>query len=169
MTLPFSPQEHLYIFSLPSPSETCVPPLNFVLERERDPKNIFYYQRDVELYRSRPYFLFDIHEYTHGIFQSEILVSIFLLRVYVTFPLFLQIWITKSIFRGTCVFFWWKWAAITWMALRKQGEIMTENSLWMSNIIILLSQSILETRRISHLHENSFKGKKQFIILYFMK
>ena len=44
--LPFSQQEHVQIFPLPSPSKTCALPFDFALER--DPKNIFYYQRDVE-------------------------------------------------------------------------------------------------------------------------
>ena len=35
-------------FPLPSPSKACALPLDFALER--DPKNIFYYQRDVENY-----------------------------------------------------------------------------------------------------------------------
>ena len=52
----------------------------------RDPKNIFNYQRDVENYTDQVlnFLLFDKHEYTHGIFGSVILVSIFTLRVYVT-------------------------------------------------------------------------------------
>ena len=44
--LPFSQQEHVQIFPLPSPSKTYALPFDFTLER--DPKNIFYYQRDVE-------------------------------------------------------------------------------------------------------------------------
>ena len=67
---------------------------------ERDPKNIFYYQRDVDNCMDQVLdFLFDRHEYTHththththGIFRSVILVSIFILRVYVTFSLFFKI------------------------------------------------------------------------------
>ena len=46
--LPFSQQEHVQIFPLPSPSKTWALPFNFTLER--DPKNIFYYQCDVENY-----------------------------------------------------------------------------------------------------------------------
>ena len=42
-------------------------------------------------------FLFDKHEYLQGIFQSVILVSIIMLQFYVTFPLFLKIWLTESI------------------------------------------------------------------------
>ena len=42
------------------------------------------------------FLLFDKHEYTHGIFWSIILVSIFMLWAYVTFSLFLKIWLTES-------------------------------------------------------------------------
>ena len=40
-------------------------PLDFALER--DPKNIFYYQRDVDNYTEQVFnfFLFDRREYTH--------------------------------------------------------------------------------------------------------
>ena len=63
--LPFSQQEHVQIFPLPSPSKTCVLPFNFMLER--DLKNIFYYQHDVENYTGQVlnFLLFDRHEYTH--------------------------------------------------------------------------------------------------------
>ena len=66
----------------------CGLPFDFLLER--DPKNIFYYQREVENYTDQVlgFLLFDKHEYTHGIFRFAILVSIFMLRVYVTFSLF---------------------------------------------------------------------------------
>ena len=52
-------------FPYPSPSKTCALPFNFTLER--DPKNIFYYQRDVEIYTDQvlDFLLFDRHEYTH--------------------------------------------------------------------------------------------------------
>ena len=42
-------------------------PFNFALERERDPKSIFYYQRDVENYTDQVlnFLLFDRHEYIH--------------------------------------------------------------------------------------------------------
>ena len=66
-----------------------------------------------ELCGSGPRFLlFDKHEYIHGIFWSVILVSVFMLQVYVTFSLFLKIWLTESIlvfrewlFIGTCFLF----------------------------------------------------------------
>ena len=82
-------------------------PFDFVLER--DPKNILYYQRNVENYADLflNILLFHKHEYTHGIFRFVILVSIFMLQVYVTFFVS-QIWLTESIlflreniFRGT--------------------------------------------------------------------
>ena len=73
------------------PSETCALPFDFMLER--DPKNILYYQHDVENYADQvlDFLLFDKHEYIHGIFWSVILVSVFMLQVYVTFSLFLKI------------------------------------------------------------------------------
>ena len=63
--LPFSQQEHVQIFLLPSPSKTSALPFDFALER--DPKNIFYYQRDVENYTDQVlnFLLFDRHEYIH--------------------------------------------------------------------------------------------------------
>ena len=45
----------------------------------------------------RDFLLFDKDEYTRRIFRSVILVSIFMLRIYVTFPLFFKIWLTESI------------------------------------------------------------------------
>ena len=65
MKLPFSQQEYVQIFPLASPSKICVLPFNFALER--DPKNIFYYQRDVENYTDQVlnFLLFDRHEYIH--------------------------------------------------------------------------------------------------------
>ena len=56
-------------------------------------KNIFYYQRDAENYMDQvlDFLLFDKYEYTDGIFRSVILVNIFMLRVYVTFPLFFKV------------------------------------------------------------------------------
>ena len=106
-------------------ARTCALPFNFVLER--DPKNIFYNQHGVEDYMDQvcDFLLFDKHEYTNRIFQSLILGSVFMLRVYVTFSLLLKIWSTESIliifweqlFRRTCFllasntlghkFFWW--------------------------------------------------------------
>ena len=63
--LPFSQQECVQIFPLPSPSKTCALPFDFALER--DLKNIFYYQRDVENYADQVlnFLLFDRHEYIH--------------------------------------------------------------------------------------------------------
>ena len=63
--LPFSQQEDVQIFPLPSSSKTCALPFDFALER--DPKNIFYYQRDVENYTDQVlnFLLFDRHEYIH--------------------------------------------------------------------------------------------------------
>ena len=45
----------------------------------------------------RDFLLFHKDEYTRRIFRSVILVSIFMLRIYVTFPLFFKIWLTESI------------------------------------------------------------------------
>ena len=52
-------------FPFPSPSKTCALPFDFALER--DPKNFFYYQRDVENYTDQVlnFLLFDKHEYIH--------------------------------------------------------------------------------------------------------
>ena len=63
--LPFSQQEHVQIFLLLSPSKTCALPFDFMLQR--DPKNILYYQRDVEndMDQVLNFFLFHKHEYKH--------------------------------------------------------------------------------------------------------
>ena len=52
-------------FPLPLPSKTCALPFDFVLER--DPKNIFYYERGVENYTDQVlnFLFFDTHEYIH--------------------------------------------------------------------------------------------------------
>ena len=52
-------------FCLPLPSKACVLPLDFTIER--DPKNIFYYQCDIENYTDQVlnFLLFDRHEYMH--------------------------------------------------------------------------------------------------------
>ena len=52
-------------FPLPSPSKTCA--LLFDFASERDSKNIFYCQRDVENYTDQAlnFLLFERHEYTH--------------------------------------------------------------------------------------------------------
>ena len=85
-------------FPLLSPSKTCALPPDFALER--DPKNIFYYQHDVVNCKDQvlDFLLFDRHEYTHTESSDLILVSIFILRVNVTFSLFFKIWLTESVF-----------------------------------------------------------------------
>ena len=52
-------------FPLPSPSTACVLSFDFALER--DLKNIFYYQHDIENYTDQVlnFLLFDRHEYIH--------------------------------------------------------------------------------------------------------
>ena len=52
-------------FPLPSPIKTCALPFDFGLER--GPKNIFYYQCDVENYTDQvlDFLLFVRHEYIH--------------------------------------------------------------------------------------------------------
>ena len=69
---------------------TCASLWTFMLDR--DPKNIFNYTDQV-----LNLLLFDKYEYQHRIFQSIILVSTFMLRVHVTFSLFLSIWLTESV------------------------------------------------------------------------
>ena len=64
--LPLSQQENLKFFPLPSPSKTCE--LSSVSRwRERDLKNIFYYQRDVENYTDQilNILLLGRHDYIH--------------------------------------------------------------------------------------------------------
>ena len=63
--LPFSQQEHIQVLPLPLPSKTCALPFDFTLER--DLKNIFYYQHDIENYIDQVlnFLLFDGHEYIH--------------------------------------------------------------------------------------------------------
>ena len=65
MKLPFSQQKHVQIFPLPLPTKTCALPFDFALER--DPKNIFYYQCDIENYTDQVlnFLVFDRHEYIH--------------------------------------------------------------------------------------------------------
>ena len=66
--LPFSQQEHVQIFLLPSPSKTCAFPFDFALER--DPKKIFHYQRDVENSTDQVlnfYYSIDMNIYTRNI------------------------------------------------------------------------------------------------------
>ena len=102
-------------FPFPSPSKACVLPFNFVLWG-RDPKNIFYYQHDIESYMDQVlYFLLNVRWYlviflwgnccrTIGRHESYTLnfpicnlVSIFTLWVYVTFSLSFKIWLKESI------------------------------------------------------------------------
>ena len=63
------------------------------LALDRDPKNIFFYQRDVENYTDQVlnFLLFDRQICTRGTLRSAILVSILMLRVYLTFSLFFKI------------------------------------------------------------------------------
>ena len=63
--LPFSQQEHVQISPLPSPSKTCALPFDSALER--DPKNIFYYQHDVENYMDQVlnFLVYDRHGFIH--------------------------------------------------------------------------------------------------------
>ena len=63
--LPFSQQENVQIFSVHSPSKTCMLPFDFALER--DWKNIFYYQHDAENYTDQVlnFLLFNRHEHIH--------------------------------------------------------------------------------------------------------
>ena len=53
------------LFPLPSPNKTCALRFDFALER--DLKNNFYYQRDVDNYTDQAlnFLLFDRHEYIH--------------------------------------------------------------------------------------------------------
>ena len=62
--LPFPQQEHLINFSHFLRQVKRALPFDFALER--DPKNIFYYQRDVANYTDQVlgFLLFDRHEYT---------------------------------------------------------------------------------------------------------
>ena len=90
--------------------KTCAVPFDFT--SERDLKNILLSAWHRELYGPGPQFFviwLDMNIDTHRIFRSVILVSILMLRVYLTFSLFFKIWLTESIlisrqklFRGTC-------------------------------------------------------------------
>ena len=72
--LPFYRREHLQIFPTSPASKTCALPLDFTLALERDLKNIFYYQRDVEncTDQALDFLLFHGHEWTQGIFRPVI-------------------------------------------------------------------------------------------------
>ena len=112
--LPFLNKNMSKFFPLPSSSRTCACPFDFVLER--NPKNIFYCQRDVENFTDQVFnfLLFD----RHWIFRIWITLNLPVCNpgqyTYVTdlcnfcFVLF-KIWLTESIlisreqlFRGTC-------------------------------------------------------------------
>ena len=61
-------QQEFWILPLPSPSETCVLPFNFTLER--DPKYIFYCQHDVGNIQTRSsifYYMIDMSIYTQNL------------------------------------------------------------------------------------------------------
>ena len=89
--LPFAKKNISKFFTLFSKSGSCALPFDFKLER--GPKNIFYYQYEVESYTGLvlDFSLFDKREYTHGIFRSAILANMFTLGVYLMFSLFLKI------------------------------------------------------------------------------
>ena len=61
--LPFLSKSNYKFFALPLPSEVCAFPFDFVLER--DPKNIFYYHRELENYADQvlDFLLFDKQVY----------------------------------------------------------------------------------------------------------
>ena len=63
--LPFVSKNMSKFFLLPPPSKTCALPFDFALER--DPKNIFYYQRDLYVIRTRSsiFLSLDRHECIH--------------------------------------------------------------------------------------------------------
>ena len=164
--LSFLRKNNSKFFRLPLPSETCIFPFEFVLKR--DLKNIFYYQHDVENYMDLVDFLwFGKHEYTTGIFQSVILVSIFMLRVCETFSLFLKIWLTQSIlifrksfFRGTCYllasntvcnkFFLMKISSLHWNG----AAYICKEKLWEKLPMSIKCHDLhsFETRQIPHLY-----------------
>ena len=146
---------------------------------QRDPKNIFYHQRDVENYTGKVliFLLFDKYEYTHGTLRSVILVSILILP-------FMQLFLCSSRFDWhnqssflennfseelasygllTQVFSdESKKAAFTGMALRillsrnyggkSLVSIKCHNLHSFKEGVIPLCNSIFKTRRISHLH-----------------
>ena len=130
---------------------------------ERDPRNIFYYQRDVENYTNQifDFLLFDQHEYTYSIFCSVILVSIFMLRV-------IQLLRCSSIFDWQKQFlfsensFLEKLASYWLLTFYLQSLVRWKKAVFIGNhggklmSYYLHSfkeyQSILETRQISHLY-----------------
>ena len=72
--------------------------LPFYFALERDPKNIFYYQRDIELYGLGPQFLYHLIEMNTYTLKSAILVCIIMLYtgLYIFFFI-LQDLMTESI------------------------------------------------------------------------
>ena len=153
-------------------------PFDFTLER--DPKKYFqllFLCR--ELYGAGlPFFIIWLTWiYTHRIFQSVILASIFMLQVYIIFFVFQDlIDRIKSHFQNSFseerASYWllilyvtsvlqWKWAAFTEMVLHKLVRRNYNGKLLVSikyqhlhsfkERMIHLCQSILETRKISHL------------------
>ena len=95
-------------FPLPSGSEICVLPFNFVLER--DQKNTFYYQRDVENYTDEALDLINMTIYMEffGLYSGQNIHAFFffyflffILRRYK----FLNYKFTNSTVTGLCNFF----------------------------------------------------------------
>ena len=147
--------------------------------RERPEKYFLLSAWRRELDRPGPQFfiIWQTWIYTHGIFRSVILVSIFMLQTYITFSLFLKIWLIESIlifreqvFRVT--YFLWTSNTLrhklflikissfhdvayickekVW--LKVTGKYQMSWSAFFKESVILLYQSISETRRISHLY-----------------
>ena len=96
--LPFSQQEHLQI-SPTSFAKWIMRTSLWFHVRERPKKYFLSWVWRRDLYGHSPQFFisFDQHEYAHRIFRSVILVSIFTLQAYLTFSLFLHIWLIESI------------------------------------------------------------------------
>ena len=155
-------------------SSTCV--------RERPEKYFLVSAWRTELYGPGPRFFVIWYTwiYTHGIFQSVILVSIFILRVYVTFSLFFKIWLTESIlifrewlFRETYFLLASntirhkifsdenKQPSLKWCRTDLQGEIMEESCRWVLNIKI----SILLKKRWFTYMKGSLKGDEYHIYM----
>ena len=168
----FPLQEHLQIFPTSLAKWKMCASLQFRVVR--DPENILSVWRR-ELYGPGPWFLLlDKHEYTHGIFRSVILVSIFVTGL-CNFFFALQDLIAESIlvfreelFKWTCFLLYvtktfpLKISSLTGMGLRillsrnYGGKspvcIKYHNLHYFKEMVILLCQSILKTRRISRLH-----------------
>ena len=153
--LAFSQQQHVQIFPLPSPSKTCAFPFDFALDR--DPKNIFYCQRDVENYTDQVFnfLLFDKHEYIHTESSGLRFWSAYLCYGFIEPALSSSIfdWQNRFIFRENSfseelAFYWLLTFYVTsfsdvnkqpspeWRCVNWTGEIMVESSRWVSNIKI---------------------------------